>query len=353
VQAAPFDVVALAIQGAPVAVLDTAETDGAGVAQLAVATSGALVQKTTAERDDRRGVLWRWGSGPPTTVAPPFDVRALRAIVASPDGARGAAAVSNGHRADIWVWNLDRAGDATDRRLRLTAEGQNAHPVWTPDGATVVYGARVDERFELGARAADGSSPAVRLAIADRSLVPTSVSADGQLLYTRTDANGMDVWRLTLQRADGVIVTGSTSQPLIGGRGDQREAAWSPDGRWLAWQSNASGSWRVVARNVRGSAVDHDLGASLGGPLFWAESTLAFQTDASTAALVRVGPDVIVDRTTVRDAVQIAGLVPSRGGLLWRAAAFPIPTRLEVVLEWTKELAGKVPVRPKDVKAVR
>ena len=343
IQAAPFDADVLAFQGAPVPVLDTVAVDTYGAAPFAVAAAGALVQVTTAERDDRIGAPWRWGEGPATLTAP-FDSRAVRSIVADPAGLRAVAAVSDGHRSDVWTWALDRGASTEARRTRLTSEGHHLHPIWSADGAAIIYGVQFDGRFELIARAAAGSATGVRLAVDDRSLVPASLSRDGQLLYARADAaGGMDIWRLDVQQIDGRIAGGFNPQPLIEGRGDQTDAAISPDGHWLAWQSNASGAWRVLARDRGGSGAERDLGASFGGPLFWAEGAVAFQATDDTAAIVRVGADGAVDRAIVRNVIELAGFAPARGGLLSRGVEPMPPARLEVVLEWTKELSAKVP----------
>jgi DNA-binding winged helix-turn-helix (wHTH) protein len=353
VLAAPFDADAHVVQGPAVPVLDSIAADARGVAQFAVTDAGVLVQVTT-DADDRPRETWRLGASPdPVTL--PFDLATIRSIVAGPGGTLAAAALGDGHRSDIWVGHIDGGNRPQGRRWRLTTDGHNAHPVWTPNGEAVVYARRVDGLFQLFARTADASTPAVRLIESDRNLIPASVSPDGGLLYTRFEgATGMDVWRVQLRVTSGQVTADPTTAPAIEGPGDQTEAAQSPDGRWLAWQSNVTGAWRASVRDLHASpVVDEDLGPSTGERLTWNDQTVSFASSPATSAACRVGRGRRPDCTSSSDAVAFAGATPAPLNVLWRIAPPPERTRIEVVLEWSKELSAKVPTRPKEVRPVR
>jgi DNA-binding winged helix-turn-helix (wHTH) protein len=368
--AAPFDADALVIQGPPVPVLDGVAADARGVAQHAVTSAGVLAQ-VTADEDDRPRDAWRLGASS-APVALPFDAAAIRSLVAAPDGRLAAAALGDGHRSDIWIGRIDASDrdpreSAGSRRWRLTTEGHNAHPVWTPDGGALIYARRMEGAFEIVARALNGETPAMRLVASARNVLPSSVSRDNGLFYTQVEhATGMDIWRVSLRTTPGQITAASTPAPIVQAPGDQTEAAPSPDGRWLAWQSNVSGAWRAVARDLQAMpGADIDLGPSTGDRLYWADAgTLAFASSAATTAVCRLGlaphPGPLPaseEREAARsDCVASAPADVFRslpGAALWRLPPTQERTRLEVVLEWTKELSAKVPTQPKEVRPVR
>jgi hypothetical protein len=272
----------------------------------------------------------------------------VRALAAEPHGARVAVSTSDGHRSDIFIIGVGPAR-ADTAPVRLTGDGHNARPVWTRDGTAVVYARRDDGPFNLFARRADASAPALRLTAADRNEVPTSVATDDALIYTRfVEGAGMDIWRLPLRTANGALAADGPAAPLLQAPADQTEGTLSDDRRWLAYQSNATGSWRARARDLHAApAVDLDLGPSAGDALRWTGTdTVSFDVDRSTTMSCRVGASVSCSPAQATPADQsVAPLrrYPSERG----------PMTIEVVLEWSKELSAKAPIRPKEVKPVR
>ena len=127
-------------------------------------------------------------------------------------------------------------------------------PVWLPDGRRMVFSSQVGGTVRgptgTGAgtlfwRAADGTGAAERLGQEDRSLrlmLPSSVSPDGTRVVTTTlsDAGAVDVMMLTLPDR--------RMQPLIQTPFVERNGEISPDGRWLAYESNASGRFQIYVR---------------------------------------------------------------------------------------------------------
>ena len=111
-------------------------------------------------------------------------------------------------------------------------------PVWTPDGRrlAVRLGFR-NGRFNLFWQAADGTGPVERLAENANMQIPTSISPDGtRLLFVETDTTttGFDMGILPLEGE-------RRATPLAQTTFDEVNAEVSPDGRWLAYQSNESG----------------------------------------------------------------------------------------------------------------
>jgi eukaryotic-like serine/threonine-protein kinase len=162
------------------------------------------------------------------------DYRWLVASAVSPDATRLAAAVADGTRTDLWVASLD-SGAAT----RLTHDGINGAPVWAPDGRSLFFAKRVNGSYEIWTRDADAASAPTRVLAADGHAVPLSSSASGHgLLFSQATAeSGLDIWMMP--------AAGGSPRPLVRTAFDETAAVLSPDGRFVAYQSNESGRWDV------------------------------------------------------------------------------------------------------------
>jgi Tol biopolymer transport system component len=151
----------------------------------------------------------------------------------SPDGTRVAftGMVADGTPA-IVVWSL-----AEHALLRVSFEpGLQYAPVWTRDGARIAYGSPQGIFW----RRADGTGSAEPLLLGD-GLNTSAWTPDGKLIFTEGGAANGDIGLLS--------VSGErTREPLIATKYDEARAALSPDGRWLAYQSNETGRYEVYVR---------------------------------------------------------------------------------------------------------
>jgi eukaryotic-like serine/threonine-protein kinase len=164
----------------------------------------------------------------------------------SPDGTRLAVTIFVGNQgiADLWVLDLARS-----TRTRLTfgssvSTNSIVGATWTPDSKTIFYMAVSQGAFRIYAKAADGSS-SERLVLEnpDAGASPSSVSPDGRyLVYMRRlnqDQTRNHIWALPLS-GDGNHGDGKPF-PIVQDAFDERAPIVSPDGKWLAYQSNESG----------------------------------------------------------------------------------------------------------------
>ena len=159
----------------------------------------------------------------------------------SPDGTRVAAGVLSrqGGTGDVWIFDLSRN---TKTRLTFGAALQR-YPVWTPDGKTIFYASNGRGLFQIYSKATDGSGPEQALIEGDAALqIPLSISPDKHyLVYMRLSADrktGTDIWAVPL-------VGERKPFPIVQTVFDDREAEISPDGKWMAYQNNESGSSEV------------------------------------------------------------------------------------------------------------
>jgi len=237
-RAVAFDLDRLEIRGTPVPVIPRLLTTNNGGADLGVATDGTLVYVDAPGRglSPRRMLVWvdRQGREQPVNLP----IRAYSYGQLSPDGTRVALDIRDQEN-DIWIWDLARGA-----LQRLTFDpGLNRGIVWTPDGKRIAFSvAKPDQSEEVYWQAADGSGVAERLTENTmRGAVPDSFLPDGsRLLYTEPDGS-RDIWM--------VEVNGQhTGQRLIATAANEMNSIVSPDGRWLAYQSNESGRDEICVR---------------------------------------------------------------------------------------------------------
>jgi len=153
----------------------------------------------------------------------------------SPDGQSLAVAINDSGNTDIWINDLVRG---TSSRLTFNA-GDDSVPLWTPDGQRVVYwSSRTDEESGLFSRAANGSGQAERLTANSSFQLPGAFEPDGSRLVFESEG---DLHLLSLNGE-------SDPQPLLDGVFIEDDAAISPDGRWLAYSSDETGSPQIYVR---------------------------------------------------------------------------------------------------------
>jgi serine/threonine-protein kinase len=192
-------------------------------------------------------LVWVDRQGRETAIAAP--PRAYLYPRISPDGGRVVVYVADQMR-DLWVWDVVRL---TLTRLTLTPS-LDSYPVWSPDGRRVLFASQRDlqERSEesrlasartLYGQAADGTGAAERLTTSPNTQSATAITPDGtRLLFTEiAQQTGEDVMQ--------VSVTGThTVTPLVHTPAAERNGIVSPDGRWLAYEANDSGSLEIYVR---------------------------------------------------------------------------------------------------------
>jgi len=161
----------------------------------------------------------------------------------SPDGKR--LAFSNNTDIEIYDW-----GREARTRLTFTAQATNSGPVWTPDGERIAFESSGTKNFSLQWIRADGAGEAQRLQESKDRLMPYSFSPDGKRLAFswRNAVTGFDLWTLALDGSDPEHPKQAKPEIFLSTPFDEREPAFSPDGRWMAYSSNESGRSEVYVR---------------------------------------------------------------------------------------------------------
>jgi eukaryotic-like serine/threonine-protein kinase len=239
--AAPFDPRRLEITGAPVSLADS-------VAQFTLSPAGTLVEVLGAPTSDATYVMeWvdRTGRRTPVDSAWTFRLTAFANNAGwslALDGSRIAIGVNGQEGDDIWVKPLPR-GPAS----RVTFNpSPDYRPHWTRDGRWVVFLRSVPENGVYMRRAdGTGGDSLLRAGGGGTGFQEAVLSPDGQWLLMRQGGNvgagGRDILGVRLGR-DTVPV------PVVSTRYDEDAIALSPDGRWLAYQSDETGTVEVFIR---------------------------------------------------------------------------------------------------------
>jgi serine/threonine-protein kinase len=216
----------------------------------------------------------------------------------SPDGTRIAVQVRSDQNMvlNIWVWDLARM-----TLTRVTSAGSDVTPVWTSDSSGLLFSSsRAGAFFNVFKQAADGAGVVERLTESPHVQVASDVSPDSSraVLTERSSTTGDDVMTVSLDGKHQVL-------PLLQTPFNERNGIISPNGHWLAYEADDSGSFEIHVRPFPDVNSGHWQVSTSGGiqPL-WAR-------DGSE--LFYVAPDGSLMRVAVT------------GGSAWTAGA---PTKL-------------------------
>jgi serine/threonine-protein kinase len=249
--AAPFDLGRLEVTGQAVPVLVGVTSNPlTGGAQFAVSSTGTLVYLPGQSTSGAKPIHWMGREGKTTpirdTPANWFD------LLFSPDGRRLAVEINEGG-SDIWVYEWAR-----DTLIRLTSDpADDEKPVWTPDGRRIVFASRraEDSTSNLYWQSADGTGNAQRLTESKNRQYPASWHPSGKFLAFQelNPQTNFDLMILPMEGDDGSGWKAGTPTVFLTSPSDDREPMFSPDGRWLAYQSNESGRSEVYVQPFSGA----------------------------------------------------------------------------------------------------
>ncbi|MGI8961508.1 MAG: winged helix-turn-helix domain-containing protein [Bryobacteraceae bacterium] len=251
--AAPMDADRMELTGPAVPLVYAVSSSG-DRADFDLSTSGTLVYRHGTARDSVPS--WFYSSGkiePVLAKAANYSSPRL-----SPDGTRLALSVIQEGKQSLWVYDLRR-----ETWNRLTSEDEPEFlPTWTPDGEFLAF----RSGNTLAWTQSDGSGKVERLPGVSRNAGPWSFSADGKWLAFWPLQPGSHLWTVPVERTPGSLRLGQP-QLLLQQAGSKGAPAISPDGRWLAYASDASGRFEVYVMpfSPDGRAIGRKWSVSNGG----------------------------------------------------------------------------------------
>ena len=357
--AQPFDLNELRLTGEMIPIAAQVPLSGTifGFGAFSVSESGALVYRSGVGVSNRE-LVWMDRAGKRLgAVAKPAPVLGPGNL--SPDETTVAVGIGIGggrdSQSDIWLQDLRR-----DVLSRFTFRpGVSRNPVWSPDGNRLVFAFQGSSNYlvDIYQKPSAGNGEEELLLHAGFNGFPLDWSPDGKwLLYTQAGPKtALDLWLLPLEGDR--PSTGSGRPEPAEGRNPipylqtpfiETNGAFSPDGRWMAYQSNASGQDQIYVQTIPTSGAIYQISNAGGAVPRWrrdGKELFYISTDQKLmAAPIALGARVEPGTPqAVFTAVGLTGYAPSRDGQRFLvnipaggegAAAPPIT----VVLNWAAGL---------------
>ena len=353
-RAVRFDPVRLEVLGDSVPVVDQVLTKPRGTASFSVSRSGALAYVGGGRAAQRMSTLvWVDRQGREEAIeAPPREYVYPRL---SPDGTKIAVDI-RGQDRHIWMWDL-----SLGMLTRFTVDTEpDGFPVWTPDGARIVFHSQRSGRQDLYVQRTDGTGGAQPVTKALNTPAPNSMTPDGKrVVVGELTTAGND---LTLVHLDGT----ARFEPLIHTPFEEINGEISPDGRWLAYESNElrqseiyvrpfpnvnDGRWQVSTAGGR-----QPLWERSGRELFYISpdqrALMSVSVRAGSSFSTGTAAKVLDMRRYINSAAGRSYDVSLDGRrflLIKDAAASTVsdqpPAIITVVLNWSEELKQRVAAR--------
>jgi serine/threonine-protein kinase len=266
-----------------------------GSAQVDVSYTGTLVYLPGGENASAAPLDWLTRDGKTTPLrATPAN---WSGVQIAPDGRRLAFSLADAANFDVWTYDAAR-----DALTRLTVDpGVDRFPVWTPDGRRLVYASsRSGGATNLYWQRADGSGDATRLTTSPNPQFPGSWHPSGRVLAfdeTRPQT-GTDLLILPVEGDEASGWKPGTPTVFLSGPFTEQRPRFSPDGRWLAYESNESGVFEIYVRPFPGPGGKWPISTGGGMNAVWSRAR---------HELLYLAPDgriMVVPYTAAGDAFQ-------------------------------------------------
>ena len=224
-----FDARRLSLSGDPFEVAGEIATRSL-IPALSASASGPIVYRSGSEATGR--LTWFDRSGRVVGTLGDRETGLYLGPALSRDGQRLAIFERQNENADLWLVDVGRGtfGRFTDN------PADDIFPIWSPDGTRVAFSSTRERGLDLYVKQV-GATSSEELLLANPEIKAASDwSPDGRyLLYSANDRkNQFDIW--------GIPVAGDRKPfPLVQTRFSERLAQFSPDGQWIAYESDESG----------------------------------------------------------------------------------------------------------------
>ena len=295
-----LDMATGSLLGDPLLIAEGVNAGSAVPPALSTSPTGVIAYRTGGMRQ----LLWFDREGKALgSLGEPHDTIGAPAL--SPDGRRVAVETAANGNLDISVIDAEQA-------TRITSDpAADRFPLWSPDGARIAHARYRAGRTAEYTTSSAGSGPEELLAEAVAPIVfngPTGWSRDGKfLLFDVNDPKPVgpsDIWVLPLDTRK--------PYPFVNSTATERLAVFSPDGRWVAYQSNETGRAEIYVRSFTGSGRPRRVSTDGGAQPH-------FRHDGNE--LFYVAPD---------GALMAAGLSTTAGDLQTRTPARLFQTRIHL-----------------------
>jgi len=285
---------------------------------------------------------------------------AYQGLKISPDGTRVALTIAAAGNQDIWIWDIPHKTPT-----KLTFGKGDGTPIWTPDGKRIVFSSSLGSGGVYW-KSADGIGEAEHLGSKPgRLILPWSLSPDGKMLAAielSLAPLGFDIGTLSMEGKREI-------KELLQETYFEGEPQISPDGRYLAYQSDESGKGEIYVRTfpdvnkgrwqVSTGGGNSPLWSPDGRELFYRSGDATMAVEVETEPTFERGNPKILFRGTylsgnfLKTATTPWDIHPNGKKFLMIKPAAPTgaaPTaaipqqKITIVVNWTEELKQRVPV---------
>jgi serine/threonine protein kinase len=254
-----FDFKRQELSGNPFPVAEQVASDPVRPAAGFSGTTG-IVAYRTGSGGAARQLTWLDRSGKSMGAIGTPDIAGLSDVELSPDGKRVAVYRAASGNMDVFLIDAARG---VPTRFTLDA-AQEQRPIWSPDGSRVVFDSNRKGPQNLYWKLSSGAGADELLLESDDNKAAWDWSPDGRfLLFRRIDPQtGYDLWILP--------VSGDKKPfPFLKAPFDQRNGQFSPDGKWIAYQSNESGRFQIYVQPFPGPGGKFQISSNGGAQVRW------------------------------------------------------------------------------------
>ena len=349
-----FDADKLEVKGAAVPVVEKVlENPRIGAGQYAVSRDGLLVYIPGGVSYGEHEMVFvdKAGNAKPLTA----NKRPYEDFTLSPDG-KFLAITIEGPVTNTWVHDISR-----DTETRFNFGIENRDPTWTPDGKHIAYSGYHDNKYAVFWKPMDGSTPEEALVLSDKNVDAWFFSPDGgTLLYAVYQfAEEQNIAALPLKDRE-------HARMIFPAKYSVEWAILSPDGKWIAYDSDESGRPEVYVapypaleprERISTDGGLHPLWSPDGRELYYrmgtspeemeqrylGQKTRIMAVSIDTKPALQAGkPRMLFEGPYFESGHDIAVTPDGKGFILIRENDTAGPREMQVVVNWTAELRQRV-----------
>jgi dipeptidyl aminopeptidase/acylaminoacyl peptidase len=280
--------------------------------------------------------------------------RPYQDLMLSPDGKLIATTIA-GPETDSWIHDIAR-----DTDTQFTSGEERRYPAWSADGKKVLYGGFDKDGYSIFWKSLDGTGKQEELVDADElQASPGFATRDGRMVLIEiwSFAGPRDIMQLSLEKHFPAL--------LIARPPDEDWAQVSPDGHWIAYNTDESGRPEVwvatypdLGSKVKISTAGgrHPQWSPNGKELYYLEDGSAenprplnqrvtlVALPIETSPAFKAGTPQVLFHGPFFESIHDYAVTPDGKGFIFiRRNQEPGPSELKMILNWSNELR-RVPV---------
>jgi Tol biopolymer transport system component/tRNA A-37 threonylcarbamoyl transferase component Bud32 len=232
VTAQRFDVNKFSLSGKPITVVD-----GIEVNSVSFSNTGLMFYRKASASADAKQLVWYDRTGRELgKVGSPAN---YGSVELSPNGDRAAVDMIKDNNRDIWVVDVARG---VPSRISYDPNADWS-PSWSGDGSRIIWASNRTGNDDIYSRAASGVGAEELVYPSDKVEIPVAWSRDGKYIaFSRVRSGaGTDMWVLQMpEKKESLFVESQF---------DKIHARISPDGHWIAYALNDSGTYQIVVQS--------------------------------------------------------------------------------------------------------